>query len=111
MTTTISADEEAHLLASEALADLDLRAFAAQDSGQSITPETVVAAILSAAIPRIRQDERERCLRAARAVPPPPGSIYSPGFSAGHAVAKDAIAFAIETMPVLIALERPNGPG
>ena len=70
MQITISADAEAFQLASEALADLDLQAFAAEASGDIVASATVVETILAAAIPRIRQDERRRCRRAAQdAVP------------------------------------------
>jgi hypothetical protein len=100
MPAITSADEDAFALASDALADLDLRAFVIQESGDAVTPEDVVAAILAAAIPRIREDERHRCLQAARAVPAPLGSVYNAGFQAGHAAAKDAITFAIESLPV-----------
>ena len=109
MPATTSADEDAFALASDALTDLDLRGFAVHDSGDAVTPDVVVAAILSAAIPRIREDERARCLQAACAVPAPLGSVYSAGFQAGHAAAKDAITFAIESLPMLVALSEQKG--
>jgi hypothetical protein len=109
MPVTTPADKDAFALASDALADLDLRAFTVQDSGDAVTADAVVAAILAAAIPRIREDERQRCLQAARAVPAPLGSVYSGGFQAGHAAAKDAITLAIESLPTLIALHGPGG--
>jgi hypothetical protein len=104
MSTEPTMVAEATRLASDALEDLGLTAVMDQAGDSTLTP-AVIAAVLDAVIPRVRADERERCLQAVRTLPPAVQAIYSLGYRQGHVAAQAEIIDRIEQLPLIVAIE------
>ena len=97
MTSLASANDEATLLAADA--------FAALLPAPEMETAEVVDAILTAVIPHIRADERERCLQAIRDMPMPLSALYSAGYRAGHTAAREGALGLISDLPTHVALD------
>lgn len=97
MTPMTTADEQATLLATDAFDALLL--------SSDIPTEDVVDAILTAVIPHIRADERQRCLQAVRDMPVPVTALTSAGYRTGHAAAREEALARIADLPIRVALD------
>lgn len=97
MTSLSTANEQATSLATDALDALLL--------SEDVPSEDIVSAILTAVIPHIRADERERCLEAVRTLPTPLPALYSAGYRAGYAAAVEEALIRIADLPTRVALD------